>query len=277
LLLTIGFLFLVPFVIGILTVRPMPAPGWGARLLAPLLPCTICMVIAGIMGWEGSICLVMAAPVWLVMGSLGGLAGGYGRPTSRSIAPVLAAPLVLIAIEQGIDSPRALREVQTAIRIAAPPDVVWRQVIRVPAIAPAELPWSFVYSIGFPRPIEATLSHEGVGGVRHASFERGVVFIETIDDWVAERRLAFHFHADPATIPPTALDEHVTVGGPFFDVLEGRYELEPVPGGVVLHLASRHRLSTHFNFYAGLWTDAVMRSVQETILAVLKARAEAAA
>lgn len=276
-IMSVGFVFLVPLVMGILTLRPVPHPRWTTRVFAPWGPTAVCMLLAGIIGFEGLICIVMALPAWLAMASLGGLCEAWLRLTPRgAVVPVVVAPLLLAAIERQMPPPPTVREVRTSIAIAAPPAVVWSHVVRVPAIDPRELPWSWVYAIGFPRPIEATLSHAGVGGVRHASFERGVVFVETIDTWEDERRLAFHFDIDPATIPPTTLDEHVTVGGPYFDVLEGRYELEPLPDGrVVLHLSSRHRLSTDFNFYAAFWTDAVMRGVQETILVVLKARAEA--
>jgi hypothetical protein len=71
------------------------------------------------------------------------------------------------------------------------------------------------------------------------------------------------------------LDEHVTVGGRYFDVLQGVYEIEPqAPGKVILHLASTHRLSTRFNAYSGLWTDFIMRDVQEHILEIVKRRCE---
>ncbi len=61
-------------------------------------------------------------------------------------------------------------------------------------------------------------------------------------------------------------------------MLEGRYRIEPIaPGRVRLHLASRHRLSTHFNLYSGLWTDAILRETQAYILDVIRRRAEAAA
>jgi hypothetical protein len=112
-----------------------------------------------------------------------------------------------------------------------------------------------------------------VGGVRHASFEGGVVFVETIHAWGPERHLAFAIDADPDSIPARALDEHVTVGGPYFDVLEGDYRIAPLPGGRVrLHLESRHRLSTRFNAYAGLWTDFILEDTQRYILEALRRR-----
>src|SRR5205807_1245983 len=109
-----------------------------------------------------------------------------------------------------------------------------------------------------PRPVEATLSHEGVGGVRHATFEGGVLFIETVDAWEPQRRLSFSIHAQTDRIPRTTLDDHVTIGGPYFDILRGTYELQPLGNGRTrLVLSSRHRLSTDFNWYSELWTNAV--------------------
>jgi hypothetical protein len=123
--------------------------------------------------------------------------------------------------------------------------------------------------------VEATLSAEGVGGIRHASFAGGVLFLETIDVWEPERRLGFSIRAQTEEIPKTTLDDHVTVGGRFFDVLYGEYGLERIAnGGTRLHLRSRHRVSTDFNWYAHLWTDAVMSDLQRRILVVVKNRSE---
>jgi hypothetical protein len=154
---------------------------------------------------------------------------------------------------------------------------VWQNIERVRTIEPNELPKSWNRIIGFPQPLEATLNHDGLGGVRHATFAGGVLFLETIDIWEPQRRLGFSIHADSDQIPTTTLDEHVKVGGPYFDVLHGEYVLEPQVGGMVrLRLTSRHRVSTDFNWYARLWTDAVMHDVQHSILYVLRNRCEAA-
>ena len=74
------------------------------------------------------------------------------------------------------------------------------------------------------------------------------------------------------------MDEHVTIGGPFFDVLDGSYRIEDHGDGkLTLHLESHFRLSTHFNSYAGIWTDLIMHQIQDDILSVVKKRVEAAA
>ena len=94
-------------------------------------------------------------------------------------------------------------------------------------------------------------------------------------------RLLFGYEEMPkhpeGTVDTMTLDQHVTVGGEYFDVLDGTYEIVPVaPGEVELRLWSTHRLSTHFNSYAALWTDFVMRQIQGNILQVVRDRAEAA-
>ena len=123
--------------------------------------------------------------------------------------------------------------------------------------------------------MSATLQREEVGGIRHARFEGGVLFIETVTAFEPERRLAFTLHARTDLIPPTTLDPHVTIGGPFFDTLDGSYVLTALPGGRThVVLTSHHRLSTRFNLYSGLWSDAIMRSIQSNILEVVADRCE---
>lgn len=153
--------------------------------------------------------------------------------------------------------------------------MVWRNIVQVPEIRPEEHRPALFTAIGFPRPLSAAMDREGVGGLRHARFEGGVLFLETVTEWEEERRLAFTIAAQTETIPPTTLDPHVTIGGPFFDVLTGIYTIEPLPGGKVrLHLTSRHRVSTRFNVYSGLWADAITRSIQDNILEVIRRRCE---
>jgi len=194
-----------------------------------------------------------------------------------SLVPLALGFLTVRAHPHGVPAPDRIRRVETTIDIHAPASAVWAQVVEVPAIRPEETRPALFTRLGFPRPLHATLDHAGVGGHRYARFERGVLFIETITDWVPERHLRFTIDAQTDSIPPATLDEHVTIGGRYFDVLTGDYRLEPRSDGVLrLHLTSELRLTTHFNLYAQPWVDAIMRSIQRNILEVLKARAERA-
>ncbi len=57
--------------------------------------------------------------------------------------------------------------------------------------------------------------------------------------------------------------------------MEGKYELEPIGDGkTILHLTSKFRLSTDFNFYSGLWSKLIMKDIQENILKIIKNRGE---
>ena len=281
-----SFVFLVPVAIGFLTLTLAPdrlLDHRAYRVLSPWLASLLSVMGVWVTGWEGTICIAMMLPVMLPLSNLGGLIAYRmrrrprmrGRVYAAGVLSILLLPYVAGPVEGGIPPAMRLRTVERTIRIHAAPGEVWRQIVRVPRIRPEEYGTSLVHRIGFPRPVQATLSHDGVGGVRRASFERGVVFVETVTAWEPDRLLAFTIHADPETIPPGALDEHVTVGGEYFDVLDGTYRIEPAgPRDVVLHLSSTHRLSTRFNLYASLWSDLVMRQIQANILQVVKRRAE---
>lgn len=282
---TLGFLFFVPFAIGFITIfwleRRRNQRIW-VWFLLPWLPLVACEIVTMLALWEGAICVVMFTPIAAVASSVGGAAAGLivrnvrsGRSKQATLTAVAFLPLLISGLEPHFLSQRELRNVESLIDIQVPPVAVWRNIERVPRIQAAELQPSWSHAIGFPNPVEATLSKESVGGVRHASFEGGVLFIETIDVWEPERRLGFSISAQTDQIPKTTLDDHVTVGGKFFDVLYGEYRLEPLAGGSTrLHLTSRHRVSTDFNWYAHLWTDAVMSDLQRRILVVVKNRCE---
>jgi hypothetical protein len=236
------------------------------------------LLAAVVLAWEGLICAVVWLPAALLAATVGGLIGKLVRRTGRPTAPLALAvavlPVVVAPVENRFPDPVQMRTVHDAIEIEADAEAVWREIREVPPIRPEELGGSFAYRLGFPRPIEATLEGEGVGTVRHATFEGGVTFVERVTEWEEGRALAFTI--DASAVPSTTFDQHVAVGGRYFDVLTGRYEIEPVgPGRVVLHLTSEQRLSTRFNAYTQLWTDRFMSDIQSTILEVVKARAEA--
>ena len=283
--LTLAYLVLAPAVMGWIAVwqylRRTPAENirWYAWLFLPWVSVLLMLLVAALAVLEGAICIVMASPILLVFSLAGGLLArlvwssvGASPATSFGVAVL---PIAFALVEVHTPYATQIRTVNTEILIHAPSGVVWDNIKSVRTIASRELPGSWVNRIGFPEPVAAKLSHEGVGGVREASFTGGLVFTETVNEWRPGDDLRFSIKAHSESIPTTTLDEHVTIGGAYFDVLDGEYRLEPRTDGVLLHLASRERLSTHVNMYAGAWTDAVMRGIQEQILEVIRARCEA--
>jgi hypothetical protein len=278
-----GFVFILPAVLGMITaLTPRPSRRWWEAIGAALLTTALSLLVAFAIGWEGTICVVMAAPVYFLLAILGAAAGHVWRRQGRGAGPIergalvalLGMPLTSAGIETRLSPGEELRTVHSHIDICASRREVWQQIVRVPAIHEPQEGWFF--RMGFPRPVEATLSYEGVGGARHASFERGLLFIETITAWEPEQHFRFSIAVDPAHTPLTTLDAHVTVGGQYFDVLDGSYRIEALDAERVrLHLESRHRIATRFNAYTSLWSDALMGSIQENILRVIEARAQA--
>lgn len=272
---TWGFMFIGPVVLGFLTVRPHPNPSWWFRLFGPWLPTYASLQFMFLYGWEGGLCILMALPVVLPLAMLGGVIGGLRifRGRREGLAAALL-PFVVMPIEQLVPAPDEVHRLESEIAIHAPAAAVWEEVVEVPEIVPAEQRPALFTRLGFPRPVSATIDRRGVGGIRRARFERGVLFLETVTHYEPARRLRFTIAAQTDSIPPETLDRHVTIGGPYFDVLVGEYTLEPTADGVILHLASELRVSTRFNFYAKPWVDAIMLSIQENILAVVRERAE---
>ncbi len=242
------------------------------------------MAIVLVIHWEVAICVVMALPIFLIMGTVGGgaaclafvLLASHNQTTVMSmLALVVFAPYVMTPIENASPVADQLRVVDSQIEIFASPAVVWDNITRVRTITPAEQRFSFFHLAGMPRPLQATLSADGVGGVRRGQWEDGLAFVETIVAWEAERSYTMQMEADTSQVTNAALPLQ-GIGGRYFDVVGGRYEIEPLgPEHVILHFSSTHRLSTRFNFYGGLWTDWFMRDVQDYILDLVKARSEA--
>jgi hypothetical protein len=191
------------------------------------------------------------------------------------MALVVLGPYLVTPLEQQAPAPDSWRTVRTAVVISAPRETVWRNVVRVPYITDAEQRGSVFYALGLPRPREAVLSAEGTGGLCTARFDSGLTFLERVTSWEEGQALGFSIEIDRTAPTPPPL---AAVGGRYFDILDGEFRLIPqAEGSVRLELTSRQRVSTRFNPYAGLWTDWIMRDLQQNILAVIEARAEAGA
>ena len=278
---SVAFISVVPMVVGYLAVRPTPRPEWRFAIFFPWIPTLLIALITGVIGFEGAICIIMALPILLVNASIGGVVAMVvtRRQAARNAgvtAAVLVFPLLFGAVERGIPVVVQYRVVANSIDIQAAPGTVWREIVSVREIQPDEIPGKPLFlRMGFPRPLSAEIDRDAVGGARKARFAGGVLFLETVTDFAQDSLLSFSIRAQTDSIPPGTLDEHVTIGGPYFDVLRGTYRIERLGADSVrLHLESRLRVSTHFNWYAGLWADAVMGSIQRNILEVERARAE---
>ena len=211
------------------------------------------------------------------MSSIGGLMAKLSdQPITRrnvTLALLVCAPFLITPIELQLPVNDTYHTVENEIIIEADVDAVWQNIASVPLIGEDEQSFSLFHWWGLPKPLEATLSYAGVGGVRDARFEGGLIFVETVTEWEPQRTFSFTIVENSKTELPAPLN---LIGGNLFDVTEGTYIIERLDEDTVrLHLSSQHRLSTRLNRYGSIWTTFVMSDLQNYILQIIKARAEA--
>lgn len=285
--LSISFLFLVPFVLGILTVAlssPARKESWLYAFFAPWAVCTVIGVAVYLLAMELWICVVMGLPLLFVMSSLGGVLVTwlYRRKLERSrgrdvttLGLLLLLPFLAMPVEAALPLPTQMRTVQTQMAVRAEPQVVWEHFIAVPPIQPDEGPFAWFRVLGLPDPIEAWLSAPQAGAMRHARYSNGLQVFEPVQVWEPYQRYRFTVELDPASLPSPLWR---AVESKHLDVEAVEYWMEPqADGTLILHLDSTYRLATPLNPYAGRWMDFLLRDFQMYILRIVKQRAEQAA
>jgi hypothetical protein len=96
----------------------------------------------------------MAAPIILVLASLGGIIAGFflkrGARRQYVFASFALLPLLAAPVERGFPDLSSFRTVLTKIDIEASPEAVWREIVRVPEIREEERRTSFFHRISTP-------------------------------------------------------------------------------------------------------------------------------
>jgi len=279
---SISFLFCLPTIVGVLTIyfsTIEKVKNRAYRIFTPWIPILIFLVITLAFALEGWACWLMVLPLFLIAASIGGLIGGYFKMKKQStnvyISVLALLPLMMAPVEAMVGTIPGTYEAYTYIDINAPADKIWSNVTRVKEIKEEQDKGWLTQTLGFPRPVKAELNFEGVGAYREAIFTNGLVFHETVSEYIDQKKMVFSIKAYPHEIPSTAMDEHVVIGGNYFDVLNGTYELEKLNETTHrLHLYSHFKLTTTFNFYASWWAKWIMKDIQNNILQVEKQRAE---
>ncbi|CAN5570174.1 hypothetical protein BH10BAC5_BH10BAC5_13310 [soil metagenome] len=281
---TVTFVFFLPFTAGALTVFLSPkklAESIPYRIFAPWVPIMFFFMLTIAISWEGWVCWMMMLPFFLFIATLGGLYSGYLKKRISSmneklnISLLILLPFLLSPVEQMIKTITGTYEAYTEIEINSSAEKIWGNVTRVGEIKQEQDKGKLTEFMGFPRPIKAELNFEGIGATREAIFSKGLVFHETVLSYEDKKKMVFTIKANPYDIPSTTMDEHIVIGGDYFDVLDGTYELEKLDKNKYrLHLYSHFVLSTNFNFYASWWGKWIMKDIQNNILHVIKERAE---
>lgn len=278
---TAAFVLFVPIAIGAITVyvaEKIERKSFLFYFFGPWLSITLVAIGAAITQLEGSICIAIAMPLFLVLGSASGVAMGVVcrllKKPARTVQSIAILPFLFSISELGRSPPADFHEVKRSVLISSTPDVVWHHINFPIGINPAELEGGFAYRIGIPFPVEARTLTSGVGGKRHLIWQRGISFDEEITAWEENRHIAWKYIFNQDSFPPGSMDEHVVIGGQYFNLVDTSYTLSPENGKTRLEITVKFTVSTTFNWYATPWATFLITDTANAILHFYKNRSE---
>jgi uncharacterized membrane protein YhaH (DUF805 family) len=236
----------------------------------------LCGLVIAILAIEGIICLLMASPIGLALGLMGGVVGyaiqiRQDRPnndTFMMLFALLVAWPLLTGAEAKLFSTPPTYAVESVMEIDAPPEVVWNHVVTFSQL-PEPTEWLFHTGIAYP--IRAEIQGRGVGAVRHCIFSTGE-FVEPIEVWDEPHRLAFGVKTMPLPmhewsykeIHPPHLDEYL-------QVTHGEFKLEPLPGNKTQLIGTTWYSNKVWpSLYWKTWSDGIIHAIHLRVLRHIK-------
>jgi hypothetical protein len=294
-IMSISFIFLVPFLLGYLTIFLLPYKeghtATGAFFKA-LLPCIVIIVITIAFNIEGIICWLMAFPIIGIFVGFGGVVAfnrkkrramakdlwdfekdEYDKTGSLKISFLFLLPILAGLVEGDSTSSSKVLTIEKQIEVKAAPGIVWTALMANNPARTNIRRTSLSGMLGFPHHLNTTMHDPTVGSSRIATYEKGLEFVETIKKIEPGRSMTLEITTDPSKISKAIMDEHIVIGGDHIKMQEDEYRLEPLPdGGTRLILSSRFSIHTPFNWYAGIWAQLLMSDILKDELYSLEQR-----
>jgi hypothetical protein len=277
----VSFLFFSPILVGAVTVymaELIARRSWWYYIWAPFVANLLFVGAAFVLLLEGLICLVFFAPILLLGGVAGGLLMGFiCRATHwprKAMYTFAVLPLALGGLESGLETPTQLGDVERSIVVRAAPETVWRNIMHAAEIRPDEVREAWIFRIGVPLPLAGTLEPSAEGLVRKMRMGKDVHFDQVVAAAHENRHVRFTYRLYPDSFPPYALDDHVVVGGYYFDIQDTAYTLTPVAAGTELKVRMGYRVTTQFNWYSQPLARAMLGNFEETVLDFYRRRSE---
>lgn len=276
-----SFIYLCPIVVGAVTVyiaERRQRRSWSYYFWAPLLANVLFVAGTILVLIEGLICAVIVVPLFALIGGVAGLIMGavcrVTRWPKQALLGVGFLPLLLGAVEPELPLPTRTGTVERSVLVDAAPEDIWRQIMNADKIQPAELQHAWIFRIGVPLPLAGLTRETRDGTVRRVTMGKNVYFDEVITESRDHRfvRWVYRFHED--SFPPYALDEHVVIGGHYFDLIDTSYTLTPSGARTELRVRMQYRVSTQFNWYADPVARILLGNMEEANLRFYRVRSE---
>jgi hypothetical protein len=277
-----SFALIAPVVIGavsVVTAERTARRSWSFYFWGAASANALCAAVAFLVDIEGLICIILAAPLFVLLGGIAGLVTGMVcrlTQSRRGIYGIALLPLILGGFEQRLPLPQTVLREERVLVIEAPTTVVWQQLLSARDIQPEEMNQAWMYRIGVPLPRSAVTETQSGTLIRHITMGKSIQFDQVSADWIANQRVLWTYRFTADSFPPHALDDHVRIGGTYFDVLDTEYRLREVPSGTELSVSMRYRVSTNFNWYVRPIAAFLVGDFETTALHFYARRAEQA-
>ncbi len=280
---SLAFLICTPIVVGALTVYGYKGEGLKIKqmLFMPWVTTALMLLGSALTLLEGSICIAIMAPLFLLCASIGGLLMGIClHLTAKKTKPLLSVSLLpfLVLYYEGY-FPLTEKNIQIveSVVVQADPDVIWNQIMTAKEIESAELPLSISHLIGVPKPLEGINKRKGTQEIRYSIWERGVNFKAVVTESSINEYIKWDYIFDDNSFPKGSMDDHVAIGGKYFDLHNTSFTLQPLNKNVTqLTITANYRINSAINFYAIPISKILGVDFVQTILGLYKYRSEAA-
>ena len=276
-----SFIFLAPILVGAVTVylaERKKRRSWGYYIWAPVLANGFFVLGTLLIMVEGLICAIVIVPIFAAIGIIGGLIMGlvcritnWPKQTLYSFAVL---PLILGGIEGGAATPSKMGIVERTLIIQASPEIVWQQIMDAREIKPEEMDNAWIFRIGVPLPLAGVKVQTPSGLVRKITMGKSVHFDQVFTSWKENQYVHWTYRLYEDSFPPYALDDHVVVGGYYFDVNDTSYELKPIASGTELKIKMGYRVTTQYNWYAEPMARNLLGNFEEVVLKFYLHRSE---
>lgn len=227
---------------------------------------------------EGLICAIIIFPLFAILGAISGLITGVIIRAVRSPQHFLysfaAIPLLFGYFERHLPVPEVQNTVERVIFIQAPPQHVWHQIHHIDQIHPDEIQNAWAYRIGVPLPQSAITKKYPEGLVRKIKMGKNVYFDQIVTEWHENQYVKWKYRFYEDSFPPNALDDHVVIGGRYFDLKDTSYTLTPLKNGTELSIKIHYRVNTMFNWYSNTVAKILLGNVAEIFLDFYRHRSE---
>lgn len=223
-------------------------------------------------GQEGLVCILMALPLALPLGALGGwlaYRSTHKRTLADGTAMLLILPLSFATLGFDVTAKPDVFQVRSSIEIAAPPERVWKNVIAFSELPP---PHEWYFKSGIAYPIRAQIEGTGPGAVRYCEFSTGP-FVEPIKVWDEPHLLRFSVAQNPAPLnewsPYSKIVPRHLHG--YFASKQGQFLLTPLPNGhTLLEGTTWYQHGLWPETYWTLWSQAIIHRIHMRVLTHIK-------